>query len=356
MCVVVFHSVGYAFRYSIVNQSDIASVSLSICWIGWIGVPLFFVISGYCIAASVDNEVRKCHSGFASFMYRRFRRIFPPYWFALMLLSVAGFVSYFLLRSRFLIDNTDLPFIPPWWKSWWQILGNVSLTETWRWHLVGDSPSLILGVAWTLCYEEQFYLLMGLMLLATKGRGFYVLVSLCSLVSFLLMEQPFAKGWFFDGFFLMFAVGVFSYFFLVNTQYKHLGVLSLSILVAISSWSCAFSGVDVFDANDVKVSLSVSLVFGMVLILLHPLDRLICSYRTSKVLMILGQRCYSMYLVHFPIVILFSSYFFFQLGWTSPFATLVLTVPICLLVTFLSTEVFYRLIEVRFLNPSNSGD
>src|SRR5690349_11307944 len=48
----------------------------------WIGVPVFFVISGYCISAAADSHRRRSNS-FRSFMYRRVRRIFPPYWAAL---------------------------------------------------------------------------------------------------------------------------------------------------------------------------------------------------------------------------------------------------------------------------------
>ena len=45
----------------------------------WVGVPLFFVISGYCIAATADSSRRKGH-GLRTFAARRFRRIYPPYW------------------------------------------------------------------------------------------------------------------------------------------------------------------------------------------------------------------------------------------------------------------------------------
>src|SRR3954454_448248 len=44
-----------------------------------VGVALFFVISGYCIAAAADNSrVRRDHIG--TYFVRRFRRIYPPYW------------------------------------------------------------------------------------------------------------------------------------------------------------------------------------------------------------------------------------------------------------------------------------
>ena len=50
------------------------------------GVPMFFVISGYCIAATSDSSRRKPRAPWR-FFTRRFRRIFPPYW-TLALLSL----------------------------------------------------------------------------------------------------------------------------------------------------------------------------------------------------------------------------------------------------------------------------
>src|SRR5262249_54371182 len=58
----------------------------------WLGVPLFFVISGYCISATVDAAQRKGH-GPTQYFIRRLRRIFPPYWIflaSLVVLSLAG--------------------------------------------------------------------------------------------------------------------------------------------------------------------------------------------------------------------------------------------------------------------------
>ena len=49
----------------------------------YLGVPIFFVISGYCIAASADSSRRKGDSPW-TFLKRRFWRIYPPYWASLV--------------------------------------------------------------------------------------------------------------------------------------------------------------------------------------------------------------------------------------------------------------------------------
>ena len=48
----------------------------------WIGVPIFFVISGYCIMATIDSRRRKSTS-IPDYIHRRVRRIYPPYLIAL---------------------------------------------------------------------------------------------------------------------------------------------------------------------------------------------------------------------------------------------------------------------------------
>src|SRR5437899_1665457 len=55
----------------------------------WIGVPMFFVISGYCISATADATRRNVRHPAWNYFYRRFRRIYPPYWCFLLLALIA---------------------------------------------------------------------------------------------------------------------------------------------------------------------------------------------------------------------------------------------------------------------------
>lgn len=61
---------------------------------GWVGVPIFFVISGYCVTAAADSTRLREHR-LQSFFYRRFRRIYPPYWvwLAIVVDMVEQFIS-----------------------------------------------------------------------------------------------------------------------------------------------------------------------------------------------------------------------------------------------------------------------
>ncbi len=84
---VVLHHAGFALTWT---DTDVEGIE---GWLRWgivaflrrmdLGVPLFFVISGYCIGASVDATRRRGSSSLA-FLKRRIWRIYPPYWAALL--------------------------------------------------------------------------------------------------------------------------------------------------------------------------------------------------------------------------------------------------------------------------------
>jgi peptidoglycan/LPS O-acetylase OafA/YrhL len=132
---------------------------LGITWIpgGFLGVDLFFVISGYVITRLLlDSIMSKSALDLREFYWGRVRRLLPP-----LLFMIAG--TTFIIAAwkpdaihRFL---TDLPYV---------------LTGSENWHLValhqdyfqavGRPP--LLQHAWSLAVEIQFYLLWPLILLA----------------------------------------------------------------------------------------------------------------------------------------------------------------------------------------------
>ncbi|MBP7634581.1 acyltransferase, partial [Candidatus Ozemobacteraceae bacterium] len=136
-----------------------------------IGVILFFVISGYCIAASTVSSLKKSVTSkwrvVGAYFLRRLRRIYPPYWMSLVFLVVLyGFASLLLTGGE--VSPLKVP-------SCQQIIGNLTLTETWRPLLFSEPEYLLLGPAWSLCYEEQFYFLMGLMIVAECSLGLWTM-------------------------------------------------------------------------------------------------------------------------------------------------------------------------------------
>src|ERR1700752_3007050 len=120
----------------------------------WSGVDLFFVLSGFLIGGIlIDN--RNSANYFRVFYARRFFRIVPLY----LLLLGAGL----LLAASGRIDETvEGVFISlPWYLSFTQ---NFWMAFNSTWHLW-------FGQTWSLAVEEQFYLLLPLLVLATSPRN-----------------------------------------------------------------------------------------------------------------------------------------------------------------------------------------
>jgi peptidoglycan/LPS O-acetylase OafA/YrhL len=126
-------------------------------WIpgGFLGVDVFFVISGYLITSLLLAEFRNQGKvGLGQFYLRRARRLLPA------LFLVLGTVSLFAVV--FLPDEVtklrgDVVAALVYGTNWWQIFRNVSYFEA-----AGRPP--MLQHLWSLAVEEQFYLIWPLLL------------------------------------------------------------------------------------------------------------------------------------------------------------------------------------------------
>src|SRR5215471_15157188 len=124
---------------------------------GFIGVDVFFVISGYLISSILFSEIASNRFSVLAFYERRIRRIFPAL-FA-MLIVVSAVISFFLLPNE-LIDYA---------KS--VIAATTSSSNFYFWNHSGyfEAPmSKPLLHTWSLAVEEQFYLTFPVFLLLTR--------------------------------------------------------------------------------------------------------------------------------------------------------------------------------------------
>jgi peptidoglycan/LPS O-acetylase OafA/YrhL len=141
-----------------------------------IGTPMFFVISGYCVLASMDAIRRRGTSPWR-FLTKRLWRTYPPYWVALL-----GFVAIVLGLDRLGLERFHhhfyaLELYKPTTLDLWQWLGNITLTEGWRPRVGGSYELIFTRVAWTLCFQEQFYFVCFLTLLLAPRRLYGTLAA-----------------------------------------------------------------------------------------------------------------------------------------------------------------------------------
>lgn len=304
-----------------------------------VGVVLFFVISGYCIAAASDSA-RRHGSPVRRYFLRRFRRIYPPLWIVTAV-AIAFFAAVDVLISPGLLSSSPWPQLRPWWYSPSQWLGNLTLTETWRHYLGGASRGHFPGQAWTLCYEEQFYAVTGALLLVPRFlfRGAVVVTALTIVVMVASHVWQFPiEGFFFDGNWLTFAAGMLVYFHInyCSRDQRRLSYAVLGMALVLAAWLDLPGGVSAFG-------------FAIALAVLQRHDVAIASSVLTKPLLWCGQMCYSLYLVH-QLIVKAVSQSLYVAGIDSGVATLLITVPACVLASVAAGQIFYRLVERRFLN------
>jgi peptidoglycan/LPS O-acetylase OafA/YrhL len=145
----------YHYVYLSVNASHHSTLSQAIAaWrIGWCGVDLFFVLSGFLIGG-ILIDVRGASNYYEAFYTRRFLRIVPIYMGLLgayMLFSVLT-RDPTATRFRFLADN-HLPLLPYVFfvQNFWMAAQN-------------GFGGTTLGITWSLAIEEQFYLTLPLLI------------------------------------------------------------------------------------------------------------------------------------------------------------------------------------------------
>ena len=122
---------------------------------GFVGVDVFFVISGYLITSIISREMLAGQFSFIKFYERRVRRIFPALAFMLVTSAVAAFV---ILYPSELIDYS---------KS---VVSTLTFTSNFyfygfRGYFLSDVETKPLLHTWSLAVEEQYYILFPLALL-----------------------------------------------------------------------------------------------------------------------------------------------------------------------------------------------
>ena len=153
---------------------------------GFVGVDIFFVISGFLITRLIVDQKTSGKFTFAEFYIRRVRRLFPALAFTIAATLAAG-VYFFSTVDLARIGSSAIAAI-------------LSLSNIYFWQQAGyfDAASIVKPLlhTWSLSVEEQFYLVWPAMLVILLGRFSrrvtlvaIVLIGLASLLACQLMIE-----------------------------------------------------------------------------------------------------------------------------------------------------------------------
>ena len=139
------------------------------------------------------------------------------------------------------------------------------------------------------------------------------------------------------------------YYALNRGSRKSRMVIGLLLGVSVLRWSRHPKELLNVNANEFHLSMVVACAFASLLLLVKRWD---VNFSQSKLVAPItqcGVRCYSKYLVHWPIVKLLTSWAVVA-GFKGPAITFFGVIPACLVCTLGAGWIFYHSVERRFLN------
>ncbi len=287
---------------------------------GLMGVTVFFVISGYLINGLLISEHRRTgRISLSQFWLRRVRRIVPA-----VLLAVAGTVALSALINPALLDKARPDIIPSlfFFNNWWQIFHEISYFEA------AGAPSPLTHF-WSLAIEEQFYIVWPLLLIALfraklKKRPMAAIVLVLAVLSGLEMALMYSPAtdpsrvyYGTDTRAMSLLVGVWLAFIWPSSAFGRqartqrnrttwivfniAGVAAFAGILAIVAFTSGFSPFP-YRGGIAIVSVLSAILIGVLVV---P-DTWVARFLQLPPLVWIGKRSYSMYLWHFPIILLTS--------------------------------------------------
>jgi peptidoglycan/LPS O-acetylase OafA/YrhL len=122
---------------------------------GFVGVDIFFVLSGFLITSIILKEIEENRFSFSEFYERRIRRLLPP---IIPVIFVTGVLSSLFLGSEQLSSTMKSIYSTLGISSNWYFLSTVGYFD-------GPGHTTPLLHTWSLSIEEQFYIFFPVMLL-----------------------------------------------------------------------------------------------------------------------------------------------------------------------------------------------
>lgn len=149
---------------------------------GYVGVDVFFVISGFLITRLIHRELKESRFSFSGFYMRRIRRLMPALCFTLVVSLVAGCILSHPIRLESLGWSTIWTVIPAANIHFWTVSGYFTPAA--------DTKPLL--HTWSLAVEEQFYFvwpaLMVFLLTKTSQKATLLVIGVLGLISWVAAE------------------------------------------------------------------------------------------------------------------------------------------------------------------------
>ena len=310
---VVFH---HALPHYAVMGGEIAFIGAISKW-GFLGVDIFFVISGFIMAYTTFNKERTLDNAKTFFKHRLFR-IYLGYW-----------PFFFIMLALLFVTN-------PQKISDLDVAGSFFLINA-------DMFQLVLPISWSLSYELYFYFLFLFTFIFSIKQLFVLIPVFIGFILFFVLysffNPEFPEHFFYSSFLLEFFAGVLLYMY--KDHLMRSWMLPVSLLIVVMAYSYGIT-------YETRNGLFRVLTFGTGALFI-VLGALILEqknfYRARKQFEALGNASYTLYLSHLIIIQLF--YLFGLRGFFTSDGTLLPLVGLFVMVALsvIFSLLYYQKIE-----------
>ncbi|OBP16701.1 hypothetical protein A5320_04765 [Rheinheimera sp. SA_1] len=270
--------------------------------LGYLGVDVFFVISGFLISSYIIKECDEGKFSYAEFYHRRIKRILPV---VMLVLTVCSVLSIFIFTPSNLRDYS------------FSLLSSLSFTANiyfWRnggYFGLDNSIEPLLHM-WSLGVEEQFYLIfpifMVLLLSKVKNKTYvFLTVAALCLTSFLACIYLIFKDLTAPAFFLLparawqFGVGILAAMYFMKNNTTHHKFVELGIIAALFLFFC-------IEFTQIPAGTVVSVMTALFLAKKFNTTGFLAFFFLNNHVRKIGIISFSLYLWHWPLVAFINYY------------------------------------------------
>lgn len=265
---------------------------------GFVGVDVFFVISGYLISGLILNQTEAGTFSFKTFYSRRARRLFPALFFTLALTFGAGAILLPAAPFADLAQTTQAALLAVSNFHFWLAAGYFDSAA--------DTKPLL--HTWSLAVEEQYYLLWPalLLLIIRRARRYLIpllgIMLLASLLSSEFMLSRDAEAAFYLLPFRAFELVLGTLVILLEPRLRIGNIFAEGLLLAglaLIAWSVFTYG----DKTPFPGLHALLPCLGTAAALLGGQARISGAFLRVRAVIGIGLISYSLYLIHWPLIV-----------------------------------------------------